>query len=101
MLKGFPVHIPAHDEPKMIVAKIDSLSAKSKRARENLDHIPRLVEKYKQAILAAAFRGDLSPHADTPEFNARPFSQVVASTFYGPRIAKEAYVDNGIPTLRT
>jgi type I restriction enzyme, S subunit len=42
-------------QPGAIVAKIDSLSAKSKRARDQLDHIPRLVEKYKQAILAAAF----------------------------------------------
>ena len=47
-------------EQRRIVAKIDSLSAKSKRARDQLDHIPRLVEKYKQAILAAAFRGELT-----------------------------------------
>lgn len=45
-------------EQRRIVAKIDSLTGKSRRAREHLDHIPRLVEKYKQAILAAAFRGD-------------------------------------------
>jgi type I restriction enzyme S subunit len=42
------------------VAKIESLSTKSRRARENLEHVPRLVEKYKQAVLTAAFRGDLS-----------------------------------------
>lgn len=47
-------------EQQRIAAKIDSLSAKSKRARDQLDHVPRLVEKYKQAILAAAFRGDLT-----------------------------------------
>ncbi|MBH0113672.1 restriction endonuclease subunit S [Novosphingobium sp. YJ-S2-02] len=47
-------------EQRRIVAKIDSLTGKSKRARDHLDHIPRLVEKYKQAILAAAFRGDLT-----------------------------------------
>ena len=47
-------------EQRRIVAKIDSLSAKSKRARDQLDHIHQLVEKYKQAILAAAFRGDLT-----------------------------------------
>jgi type I restriction enzyme S subunit len=47
-------------EQRRIVAKIDSLSTKSKRARDRLDHVPRLVEKYKQAILAAAFRGDLT-----------------------------------------
>jgi type I restriction enzyme S subunit len=42
------------------VAKIDSLSTKSKRARDQLERVPRLVEKYKQAILAAAFRGQLT-----------------------------------------
>lgn len=42
-------------EQRRIVAKIDSLTGKSKRARDHLDHIPRLVEKYKQAVLAAAF----------------------------------------------
>lgn len=47
-------------EQRRIVAKIDSLTGKSRRARDHLDHIPRLVEKYKQAILAAAFRGDLT-----------------------------------------
>lgn len=47
-------------EQRRIVAKIDSLTGKSKRACDHLDHIPRLVEKYKQAILAAAFRGDLT-----------------------------------------
>jgi type I restriction enzyme, S subunit len=46
------VPIAPFSEQRRIVAKIDSLSAKSKRARDQLDHIPRLVEKYKQAILA-------------------------------------------------
>lgn len=52
------VSIPPLPEQRRIVAKIDSLTGKSRRARDHLDHIPRLVEKYKQAILAAAFRGD-------------------------------------------
>jgi type I restriction enzyme S subunit len=47
-------------EQRRIVAKIDSLSGKSYRTRAQLTHIPRLVEKYKQAILAAAFLGRLS-----------------------------------------
>jgi len=52
--------LPPLPEQRRIVAKIDSLTGKSRRARDHLDHIPRLVEKYKQAILAAAFRGDLT-----------------------------------------
>ena len=59
-LKAFRVFISPLPEQRRIVAKIDSLSAKSKRARDHLDRIPRLVEKYKQAILAAAFRGELT-----------------------------------------
>lgn len=47
-------------EQRRIVAKLDSLSAKTKRARDQLGHVPRLVEKFKQAILMAAFRGDLT-----------------------------------------
>jgi type I restriction enzyme, S subunit len=47
-------------EQRRMVAKIDSLSAKSKRASDHLDHISRLVDKYKQAILAAAFRGEMT-----------------------------------------
>ena len=59
-LKATEFGLPPLPEQRRIVAKIDSLSAKSKRARDHLDHIPRLVEKYKQAILAAAFRGELT-----------------------------------------
>jgi type I restriction enzyme S subunit len=59
-LSAYEFSIPPIGEQQRIVAKVDSLSAKSKRARDQLDYIPRLVEKYKQVILAAAFRGDLT-----------------------------------------
>lgn len=54
------IPLPPLPEQRRIVKKIDILTDKSRRARDHLDHIPRLVEKYKQAILAAAFRGDLT-----------------------------------------
>lgn len=59
-VESIEVKLPSLSEQRRIVAKIDSLTGKSRRARDHLDHIPRLVEKYKQAILAAAFRGDLT-----------------------------------------
>ena len=55
-----PIKIAPLPEQRRIVAKIDSLSAKSRRARGQIDHIPRLVEKYKHAVLGAAFQGDLT-----------------------------------------
>jgi type I restriction enzyme S subunit len=62
-LKSTSFPIPPLPEQRRIVAKIDSLSGKSKRARDHVDHIPRLVEKYKQALLAATFQGKLSGKA--------------------------------------
>jgi type I restriction enzyme S subunit len=65
------------------VAKFDSLSAKSKRCRDHLDHIPRLVEKYKQVILAAGYRGELTQEwrrcqpSKSPEFDASNIDQRV------------------------
>ena len=54
------IPVPPLPEQRRIVAKIDSLTGTSRRTRDHLDHIPRLVEKYKQAVLAAAFGGDLT-----------------------------------------
>lgn len=59
-LEEIDVPLAPLSEQRRIVAKIANLSANSNRVREHLDHIPRLVEKYKQAILAAAFRGELT-----------------------------------------
>lgn len=59
-LKKAIMPLPPAAEQRRIVARIDSLSAKSRRARDHLDHVPRLVERYKQAILAAAFQGELT-----------------------------------------
>ncbi|RWP62578.1 restriction endonuclease subunit S [Mesorhizobium sp.] len=59
-VRKFVMPMPPLPEQRRIVARIDSLAGKSRRARDHLDHIPRLVEKYKQAVLAAAFRGDLT-----------------------------------------
>lgn len=59
-LESIDIPLPPLPEQRRIVTRIDSLTSKSRRACDHLDHIPRLVEKYKQAILAAAFRGDLT-----------------------------------------
>jgi type I restriction enzyme, S subunit len=48
------------NEQQEMVARLDALLTRSKNARTELACIPRLVERYKQVILAAAFRGDLT-----------------------------------------
>ncbi|MFT9016163.1 MAG: restriction endonuclease subunit S [Acetobacter sp.] len=83
------VPIPPLPEQRRIVAKIDSLTGKSRRARDHLDHIPRLVEKYKQTILAAAFRGDLCTKRRSPKL--LPLSEFIDSLDQGwsPKCASE------------
>ncbi|MFE0838474.1 restriction endonuclease subunit S [Achromobacter insolitus] len=84
------VLVPPLPEQRRIVAKIDSLTGKSRRAREHLDHIPRLVEKYKQAILAASFRGDAE---------LARVGDVITDIRYGT--AKKCNYDGGaVPVLR-
>jgi type I restriction enzyme, S subunit len=80
LLRNMPVQVPPTAEQRRIVAKIDALSAKSRRASEQLDHIPRLVEKYKQAILAAAFRGQLTQVWRKAQFDIETADQLVART---------------------
>jgi type I restriction enzyme S subunit len=64
------IPLPPLPEQRRIVAKIDSLTGKSKRARYHLNHIPLLVRKYKQAVLAEAYNKNhasavpLAPLAD-------------------------------------
>lgn len=50
--------LPPLAEQRRIVAKIDKLSGNSKRARDQLDYVPRLVENYKQAVLTNAFSNE-------------------------------------------
>jgi type I restriction enzyme S subunit len=78
-LKSALLAVPPLAEQRRIVASLDSLSAKSHRARERLDHIPRLVEKYKQAILAAAFEGRLTKEWRKTHSVAGEWSDVVLS----------------------
>ncbi len=52
--------VPPLNEQRRIVAKLEALQARSRRAREALDAVPPLLEKLRQSILAAAFRGDLT-----------------------------------------
>jgi type I restriction enzyme S subunit len=59
-VKAFNVCLPPVGEQKRIVAKVDALQARSRRAREALDAIPALLDRFRQSVLAAAFRGDLT-----------------------------------------
>lgn len=59
--------LPPLNEQKRIVAKIEELNDRTQRAKEALETIPQLCDRFRQSVLAAAFRGDLT--ADWREQN--------------------------------
>lgn len=54
------IPLPPLDEQRRIVARLDALLARTRRAREELARVPALAERAKQAVLAKAFSGKLT-----------------------------------------
>ena len=61
------IFIPPLNEQRRIVAKIEALRARSQQVKEAIASIPPLLDQFRQSVLAAAFRGDLT--ADWREKN--------------------------------
>lgn len=59
-LERMTVPVPPVNEQRRIVTKIGALTARSRAAREALEQVQPLLERFRQSVLAAAFRGDLT-----------------------------------------
>ena len=67
ILSKLSIPLPPLNELRRIVAKIEVLKARSQRVKEELEAIPAFLDQFRQSVLAAAFRGDLT--ADWREKN--------------------------------
>lgn len=79
-IRNVPVLLPPLNEQRRIVAKLEALQARSRRARAALDAVPPLLEKLRQSILAAAFRGDLTKDWRAKNKNVEPAEKLLART---------------------
>jgi type I restriction enzyme, S subunit len=56
----YSIPLPPLNEQRRIVSTIEQLTDRSHKARAALEDVPKLIEQFRQSVLAAAFRGDLT-----------------------------------------
>jgi type I restriction enzyme S subunit len=59
-VKTFSILLPPLNEQRRIVDKLERIGDRHRTARNELSHIPKLIARYKQAVLAAACSGKLT-----------------------------------------
>jgi type I restriction enzyme S subunit len=59
-VRSAPIPLPPLPEQQRLVEKIERLQEQSRTAREALNRIPPLLKRFRQAVLAKAFRGELT-----------------------------------------
>jgi type I restriction enzyme S subunit len=69
--------LPPLPEQRRIVAKIEALQERSRKAREALAEVGPLLEQFRQSLLAAAFRGDLTADWRAANPNVEPASELL------------------------
>lgn len=76
-VERLPIPVPTPSEQRRIVAKLEALQARSRRARLALDGVAPLLEKLRQSILAAAFRGDFTKDWRARSKNVEPAAELL------------------------
>lgn len=114
IFNNLSVPVAPLNEQRRIVSKLETLLGKVDASQQRLAKLPRLLKRFRQAVLAAACSGRLT--ADWREaglddglgdneipksWKAFPFKEVIESSFYGPRFSADSYSNTGIPTIRT
>jgi type I restriction enzyme S subunit len=94
-LENAAIPLCSGGQQRRIVAKLDALDASAKRARADLDRIPTLVARAKQAILEKEFAGIAAAPKCLRELTSKIGS---GSTPHGGR---DVYKDEGTPFIRS
>lgn len=76
-LEVMPLPLPPLNEQRRIVARLEELTARTKAARGALEAIPPLLDRFRQSVLAAAFRGDLTADWRAQNPDVEPASELL------------------------
>ncbi len=93
-LTAWPLKLPPQSEQRRIVDRIETLFAHTQTARDELQKVPRLIERYKQAVFDRIFTSAIERSEGAVEFG-----QVISSLRNGLS-RKPSDVEPGTPILR-
>ncbi|MFO0624066.1 MAG: restriction endonuclease subunit S [Polyangiales bacterium] len=97
-LLSLKIWLPTDAEQRRIVARLDELLARSRRAKEELAAIPALLERYRQSVLAAAFRGDLTADWRAKNPDVESATRWLQRRGIDVRTDSKGCADHGLPT---
>jgi len=92
------VPVPPLAEQRRIVARLDALLGRLRRAREELARVSGLVERQRQATVNSAF----FPSSESHQIRFSKLSHVITSIRTGPfgsSLHKSDYIEGGIPVI--
>ncbi|MDJ0535282.1 MAG: restriction endonuclease subunit S [Xenococcaceae cyanobacterium MO_207.B15] len=78
-IRLLPFPLPPLNEQRRIVAKIEALQTRSQRVKQELEAIKPLLDQFRQSVLAAAFRGDLTKDWREQNPDVEPASKLIKS----------------------
>jgi type I restriction enzyme S subunit len=106
-----PIPLPPLTEQKGVAHVISMATAKQKSSALHTGVVRRSITRLRQSVLTAAYSGRLTTdwrrvtEENTDDFpsswRSMHLSEVIESSFYGPRFSSDVYVSDGIPTIRT
>ncbi|MBM3242820.1 hypothetical protein FJZ31_41700 [Candidatus Poribacteria bacterium] len=59
-MKKIPIPLPPLPEQRLIVYRVEKLLEQVRSAKENLDKVPQIIKRFRQAALKKAFSGELT-----------------------------------------
>lgn len=96
-IQDLPLPLPPLTEQHRIVERIEALLAKGAKAKAALDTLPALLDRYRQALVAAAFQ---EPEEDWPEVVVADVAATIFDGPFGSNLKSADYSEAGVRVVR-
>ncbi|MBN7764536.1 restriction endonuclease subunit S [Pectobacterium brasiliense] len=103
--KNLPFSIAPLAEQKIIAEKLDTLLAQVDSTKARLEQIPKILKRFRQAVLAAAVNGELLLENGKNPSNFNQFHTlkdagiIIKTGPFGSALHKSDYISDGIPVI--